>query len=124
MSQRRLKIMLVEDDLTVANTVMRVLQEQYDVQVAPSDKSARALARTSRPDLILCDASLATAEGSNLIAALKKITDRPNIPVVLMSGYLLESELVGAAAFIQKPFSPAQIFSTLDQATREIVRKK
>lgn len=116
--------MLIEDDLTVANTVMQVLREQYDVEVAPSDKSARALARHSQPDIILCDASLATVDDASLIAALKKITGRPNIPIVLMSGYLLEADLVGAAAFIQKPFSPAQIFSALERATKEIDQKK
>jgi CheY-like chemotaxis protein len=124
MPQRRLKIMLIEDDLTVANTVMQVLREQYDVEVAPSDKSARALARNSQPDMILCDASLATADDASLITALKKITARPNIPVVLMSGYLLEADLVGAAAFIQKPFSPAQIFSALEQAAQGLEQKK
>jgi CheY-like chemotaxis protein len=114
MPERRLKVMIVEDELTVTNAISSILRERYELVLAASEAEAKTLARQSSPDVVLCDASLATANQGKLIEALKKATGRPDLPIVLMSGYLLEPEAFGATAFLQKPFAPSEVFRALD----------
>ena len=115
MGERRVKVLMVEDEPTVSQAVSSILKERYDLSVASDEATAKTSARESSPDVVLCDASLATERGANLIEALKKATGRPDLPVVLMSGYLLEPEAFGAVAFLQKPFAPSEIFRMLDR---------
>ena len=115
MGERRFKLLMVEDEPTVIQAVSSILKERYELVVASSEAMAKTVAKESLPDVVLCDASLATEGGGKLIEALKKATGRPDLPIVLMSGYLLEPEAFGAVAFLQKPFAPSEIFRTMDR---------
>jgi PAS domain S-box-containing protein len=113
-------VLLVEDEPPVRKILCRVL-EQYGYHVVEADNGPLALdawaRESSRIDLLLSDAALPGGiSGRNLAAQLRK--ERPNLRVILTSGFNLAETLVpelGATEqdyrFLQKPYVPEKLVS-------------
>ncbi len=101
-------ILLVEDEDAVRRLCQRLLErEGYTVLVARSAAEGEALWRDSkqRVDLVLSDVVMPGGSGRALAALLH--AERPELPVILMSGYAQGTESdAGAdeADILQKPF--------------------
>ena len=101
------RILVVEDDPIVRRVTAAMLESQgYTVNTAPGGR--QALERISREDfsLVLSDMVMPDMDGLALLRQLR--TARPNLRLVMMSGYPLgdeSRELVerGEMCFIQKP---------------------
>src|SRR5690242_2253573 len=108
------KVMIVEDDVIVAEDLTRALRASgYDVPAyAVSADEAMDLARTMMPDVILMDVFL--GEGFDGITLARSITDWLDVPVVFVTGcsteHMIESAVTaGAAGYIVKPFQLRQV---------------
>ncbi len=117
-------VLVVEDEEGVREVVGRMLErlgftvltaEDGVAAVELMDRQPRALAA------VLLDLSMPRMPGQDALKHLK--ARRPEVPVVLMSGYTeqeVASKLVndsgGAAAFLQKPFLPEDLSSVLRRA--------
>ncbi len=114
-----LTILLVDDEDTVRRTAQRLLSHLgYHVLEADSGDAALALYHDHRGELdaILLDLVMPDPDGAAVFARLHD--DPPHPPVILISGYSREGQVQqllsdGAAAFLQKPFEPSQLQSTL-----------
>jgi DNA-binding response OmpR family regulator len=97
------RILVVEDEPLVAETIASALADQYDVHLA--DSAATALARLQSGDfkLMLLDCLLPGGQLNELIAQ----ADGTGVPLVLMSGDLGRIETLegGRRPFLGKPFS-------------------
>jgi PAS domain S-box-containing protein len=108
-------VLLVEDDLTVRELVNRILaQHGYIVLVASSGAEALYLARQHGGEvrLLLTDVVMPGLSGATLAEQLAEI--QPALKVMFMSGYtndaiLHHGVLEPSIAFLQKPFSPADL---------------
>jgi PAS domain S-box-containing protein len=108
-------VLLVEDDENVRNLVTRVLTGfGYKVLVAAG--GGEALAIVSDPDthidVVITDVVMPGINGRELIEQL--VETRPGMASLLMSGYtddevLRRGVLRGETAFLQKPFTGAQL---------------
>jgi len=69
------------------------------------------------PDLILLDVMLPGIDGWDLLARLKRNPATNQIPVIISTILPQESLalMLGAAAFLRKPFTQAQLLATLEQ---------
>jgi PAS domain S-box-containing protein len=118
-------ILLAEDEDGVREVVGRML-ERLGFRVLTAGDGIAALEALESHDgaitAVLLDVSMPRMGGSE---ALRRIRDRrPDLPVVLMSGYT-EQEVVsklvdsssGAAGFLQKPFLPEDLASVLRHAS-------
>jgi DNA-binding NtrC family response regulator len=111
--RRRLEtILVVDDDETVLNSVVAVLQNaHFRVLSADGVTSAVKLAKESdaRIDLLLSDVNMPGMSGPDLGEILK--IARPSMHVMLMSGGTDGTLLVlnYGWAFIQKPFVPTKL---------------
>jgi CheY-like chemotaxis protein len=115
-------ILLAEDDPSVRGTVERALLDAgYRVLVASDgDEALRlGLAHLQELDLLLTDVVMPTLSGPLLSERL--LAERPNLQVVLMSGY--SEQLFGTdgvwderASFIEKPFTPHELIRRIEQA--------
>ncbi len=110
-------ILLVEDELTVLNTVTTALEMVgYQVHAASEASQARALAQThgDEIDLLLSDVIMPDINGKELAADL--LQEYPQWKLLFMSGYT-DSHFQGLgnvkANFIQKPFSMNAITSKI-----------
>lgn len=104
-------ILLVEDDPAVRQATRLVLQH-LGHEVVPAPDVATALevirARAQHIDVVLTDAVMPGQSGLDLAEILS--TERPGLPVILMSGYTEEAVNGGRAMapgvlFLEKPFT-------------------
>ncbi|HQP29714.1 MAG TPA: response regulator, partial [Deltaproteobacteria bacterium] len=116
------RILLVDDEPDIVKFAALML-EQLGYSVSSHTASQEALeALRSDPlafDLVLTDQTMPNLRGDHLASAILKI--RPDIPVVLMTGYSAvidrESALeLGIKAFIDKPFSSRTVAGVIRAA--------
>ena len=103
----RHRILLVEDDATMAASMVRALRaEGYDVELAADGERALALANTRTFSLLLLDLRLPFVDG---YAVLERLGRRENLPIIVVTAGTelsdrLKSFELGAVDFIAKPF--------------------
>ncbi|MFN8586458.1 MAG: ATP-binding protein [Candidatus Eisenbacteria bacterium] len=102
------RVLVVEDDETVAEVLREVLQDQpYDLRFASSAEEAMTRIRESQPDLILTDISLPGKSGLDVMREARGID--PEVAVILMTGYAsvqtaIDALRQGADDYVTKPF--------------------
>lgn len=118
-------VLLVEDERAVRDLASQVLRGHgYEVLTARHGVDAIRIAAESsaRIDLLITDLVMPELGGQELVSFLRR--DRPELPVIYMSGYTdrpMDSSGPDAVctAFLQKPFTsaglPASVRSLLDR---------
>jgi PAS domain S-box-containing protein len=100
-------VLVVEDAPTVRLMAGRALAEA-GYTVLESGDGAEALdmirSRTGPLDLVITDLGLPSMNGQDLARCLRQ--ERPNLPVLFMSGY---GDTESVSPYIQKPFSPDEL---------------
>jgi CheY-like chemotaxis protein len=82
----KLRILVVDDEPAVGNTVKMLLQfEGHEVEATHSSKEALALFEIGRFDLVFTDYAMPGMKGDQLAAAIK--TRAPDQPVVMITGH-------------------------------------
>jgi DNA-binding response OmpR family regulator len=113
---RRRRILLVEDDGMVRETITLMLEDDYEIHHAVSVSTALTHLRTpvSVPiDVMLLDCLLPDGNLADVLAE----ADQRSIPVVLISGDLRQAEkLDPGRRFLPKPFTLATLLAILDTA--------
>jgi PAS domain S-box-containing protein len=110
-------LLVVEDEQAVRALVSSTLShEGYRVLPAASAKEALALANEAGTiDLLLTDASMPGASGLALAKML--LATRPDLPVIIMSGYSEEmldtAGLPASLTILRKPFTPSELRSRI-----------
>jgi CheY-like chemotaxis protein len=88
-----------------------LLRNDYKLSVPMNGESARAIVRTTKPDLILLDVSMPGLDGYEVCRHLAADEGTPNIPVILQT-VLSDAEdearglALGAVDYITKSFQP------------------
>ena len=117
------RILLVEDEEVVRNLTRDLLsRDGYDVVVAENGEQALEVAAEHVFDLVITDMVMPRISGKAIADRL--LSDRPNLPIIFISGYahdVLGGGLRVTEAFLQKPFSAhdlsAAVRGSLDRAT-------
>jgi DNA-binding NtrC family response regulator len=103
-SLSRSRLLLVEDDRMVRETIVLMLEDDYEVLLSDSIKAALAYLHTPEPapiEVILLDCLLPDG----------------NLPVVLISGDPRQAEAMDPSRqFLPKPFTQATLLKILDTA--------
>ncbi len=106
------RILLVDDDKLVLNSTRRYLEDRgFTVAAADNGAEAVALARESKPDLVITDAQMKGLDGFALCKALKETEGFTGVPVIIISGSKISEEDIlagynkGADDYVLKPFS-------------------
>ena len=115
---RRRTVLVVDDETGIRLALGRALgREGYDVLSAANGAEAlRLLAARPDVDVVVTDLTMPEMTGEQLVARLA--TERPGMPVVLMSGYsarLLDGPR-SAHPFLQKPFPIEHFLRTVADA--------
>jgi len=110
-------ILIVDDEAEVADTCARVLKRSgFDCLVAYDSPAALALFDSRQPALVLCDINLPTGDGFEIARYVRRKS--PGTPVILMtthhnSNLPGQAARAGAARYLRKPFSNAELTSTI-----------
>jgi signal transduction histidine kinase/ActR/RegA family two-component response regulator len=110
---------LVVDDDAMVRSVARRLLEAFGLTVHVAEGGPEAIARLMAApnaiDAVLLDMTMPEMSGADVFIRMREV--RPDLPVVLMSGYhedeLSEEVGAGISGFVQKPFTPADLASRM-----------
>ena len=133
-SQEKPKILFVEDDLSLQNSISYILErEGFDVICARTGEDAIELARKKNPDLILLDLILPGMDGFTVCEVLKKDHQTEKIFIIMLTGRGLVDEIVKglelyADDYITKPFEPkillARIHAVLRRKMKSMLKEQ
>ena len=113
-------ILIVDDESNVRRMLSRLLEsEGHAIAQAANGREALEAIRASEPDVVLLDLVMPELDG---IQTLTRLTDeRPELPVIMMSGRAsvtdaVNATKVGAFHFLEKPINPDTVLLTLRRA--------
>jgi DNA-binding response OmpR family regulator len=105
-------VLICEDDSNLRTLVRLALGDGYRFFEAPDGASAVALARRTRPDLIVLDLMLPGQSGLDVLSELQAGDDLARTPVIVISAWSYSDEdaiEAGADRFLAKPFDPDEL---------------
>jgi two-component system, OmpR family, response regulator ResD len=110
------RVLVVDDDLTVAEVVGDYLRDAgLETRHAPDGQSALSLAEEWSPDLVVLDLMLPGIDGLEVCRRLRAARDgQPPVPVIMLTALDEEGDRVlgletGADDYVTKPFSPREL---------------
>ena len=115
------RVLVIEDDPTVAEVVARYLtREGYSVVVSADGRSGLRDAMESPPDLVVLDLMLPGLSGVEVLGELRKTTP---VPVIMLTALSREVDRVsglelGADDYVAKPFSPRELTARVKAVLR------
>jgi YesN/AraC family two-component response regulator len=107
---RRMTLVIAEDDEEIRNYLENELSSDYDVHACTNGREALGEIIRTKPDLVLSDIMMPEMDGNTLCTRLKTNPNTNSIPVVLLTAKSrdedkLEGLETGADAYIVKPFN-------------------
>jgi DNA-binding response OmpR family regulator len=115
------RVLVVEDDATVAEVVVRYLErEGFEVESVGDGNQALERAGSSLPDLVVLDLMLPGLDGLEVCRRLRAVAP---IPVIMLTARGEESDRVlglelGADDYVSKPFSPRELTARVKSVLR------
>ena len=115
-AEERRRILVVDDDVDIANYLKVMLQSQYEVDTCFEVDSALKALKEEAPDLVISDVVMPGKSGFELCDAIKGDLQLCHIPVILVTAMAQVSSQVeglekGADAYVTKPFDPAYLLA-------------
>lgn len=116
MTPRR-RVLVVDDEPDIRGLVRHALEGSFDVVEAADGAGALAQAAECRPDIVVLDWQMPGMGGPEVLTSLGM--RRPDVPVIMLTAlgadHAALAGIFGAAAFIRKPFSPAELLETAER---------
>lgn len=115
------KVLAVDDDRSIVQTVRAYLQEAgYDVVTADDGLAALGEFRRAHPDIVVLDVMLPGMDGFDVIRELRRESD---VPVILVTARDEETDRLvglelGADDYLLKPFSPRELVARVKAILR------
>jgi DNA-binding NtrC family response regulator len=119
------KVLVIDDEQVVLNSVKKILGHgEYEVEDTLSGRQGLEWALDKNYDIVLTDVRMPDMGGMLILRDIKKV--KPSTPVIVITGYAtvqtaMQAMKLGAAEYIEKPFTPDQLLkavkTALDQAT-------
>lgn len=116
-----MKILVVEDDLSLADVLSFTLRRAgFDVLVAYDGVAGVEAWQQSTPNLVLLDLNLPRLDGMGVCRAIRAQSDVPIIMLTVRSGDadVVQGLEAGADDYIVKPFSPSQLVARVRAVLR------
>jgi CheY-like chemotaxis protein len=111
------RILLVDDEAPLRSALAKVMEQHgFAVTAVPSAPDALRELDATAFDVLVSDVVMPTMSGVQLAAHVR--ADRPNLPIVLMSGYSDELAGLGVDApltrLLRKPFTHRELLAAVD----------
>jgi len=114
MDKKRNSVLIVDDSTLNIAALTNILAPEYQLYVEKDGGASIEAAKKLTPDLILLDVIMPGMDGFEVITRLKANTVTQDIPVIFITGLDSNADeekgfVLGAADYINKPFSPAVV---------------
>jgi two-component system phosphate regulon response regulator PhoB len=118
-------LILVVEDETPIQTLLRynLEQDDYEVAEATDGEEALLLCAERKPDLIILDWMLPLLSGIEVCRRLRRSDETKSIPIIMLTARGEEGDRVrglnaGADDYVTKPFSPAELLARVRAVLR------
>jgi len=118
-------VLVVDDEPTVRMLVRRILGREYDVIEAENGARAVEVAKANRPNLVLMDMMMPEMDGLSACYAIRQDSSTCHVPVIMLTAVThelnrrLSENVMGASAYIVKPFEPSELLASV----RDVLQK-
>lgn len=113
-------LLLIEDNADVATYIVRILEKDYLVHIAPNGQVGIEKAHELIPDIVISDVMMPEKDGYEVCEALKTDERTSHIPIILLTAKAATSDRItgfrkGADAYLMKPFDKEELFVRLEK---------
>ena len=121
MGNNKYKVLIVEDDSTIASFLQTILETSgYQVVTAERCRQGLLVFTSHLPDLVILDLGLPDVDGLDFICQVRVIS---TIPIIVLSARTEEQDKVsaldlGANDYMTKPFGTAELVARVRAALR------
>jgi CRP-like cAMP-binding protein/CheY-like chemotaxis protein len=120
------KILIIEDDQFMRENTAEILElARYEVKTAANGKIGCSMARSLKPDLIICDIMMPKLDGHGVLHVLSKDPMTAAIPFIFLSAKAEKSEIrkgmeLGADDYLTKPFEDMELLNAIEARFKKI----
>lgn len=119
MANSKVKILIVEDDKNIRETIVNILQQSgYETDTAETGQEAEKKTKKNFYNLALLDIKLPDMEGTKLLAKMNDTV--PKMVKIMVTGYpslenAMEALNKGANAYVTKPVKPQKLLALIKE---------
>ncbi len=123
-----MKLLIIEDDLTVAQSLVKGLQQQgHSIEHSPDGKEGLERAQKGHYDVLIVDRMLPSMDGLDIVRKLRQEQDET--PVLLLSALgevdqRVEGLTAGGDDYLTKPFAFPELLARLDALSRRKIETR
>ncbi|SFD32090.1 ATP-binding protein [Pseudoalteromonas denitrificans] len=112
-------VLVIEDNADMQTHIKRVIEQQHHCIITDTGENGIELAKTTIPDIIVCDLMLPGIDGFATLTALKEHELTNHIPVILLTARGdLDSRISGfelkADEYLSKPFNQQELLARIN----------
>ena len=117
------KILVVDDEPKIVQLARDYLEHAgFEVVTAHDGKTALAIVRADKPDLIVLDLGLPEMDGLDVTRSIRKFS---NVPIIMLTARAEETDKligleIGADDYMTKPFSPKELVARVRVVLRRL----
>jgi DNA-binding response OmpR family regulator len=123
------RILIIEDEPEMLRNLTTILRlEKFRPLFAENGRLGVDLAKTQKPDLILCDVTMPGLDGYGVIAALRADTETVTIPFIFLTANAEKLDIragmnLGADDYITKPVAKADLLAAIRSRLERAVQQ-
>lgn len=115
----RKKVLVVDDSMTVRQSIKQLLEKDYEVALAESGVAAIRTITLNKPDLILLDYEMPVCNGQQTLEMIRSEEDFADIPVIFLTGRrdtetMIQVMPLKPAGYLLKTTKPVEIKQEVD----------
>ena len=123
--QIRPKILVVDDSLTVRQSMKQLLEGDYEVALAESGVAAIRTITLNRPDMVLLDYEMPVVNGKQTLEMLRSEPEFTKIPIIFLTGrddpeIVRELLALKPAGYLLKYLKPVELKTKIDAFFKKI----
>lgn len=119
------KVLVIEDEELLRESILDILKTGgFTAVSAENGRKGLDLASEFVPELILCDVRMPELDGYEVLKALRQDPVLENILLIFLTAETQQNvqrqgEILGANAYLIKPFTKAQLLEVINQVIRD-----
>ena len=118
------KILIVEDEESIADAERMILEDLYEIHLASDGEMGLDMVEKIDPDVILLDLMLPKKGGYEFCFSLRQNPKHSKKKIIMVTAKNLELDqdkgmLIGADDYITKPFEPEELLHVIEQVLKD-----